>query len=66
MKRSIRPKIYTEPKTLKFTKQQMKAFRVLKKHGINVQNFIRDAVAYKIKAEWPEIRERERNSNIPF
>jgi hypothetical protein len=66
MKRSIRPQIYTEPKTLKFTKQQMAAFDKLKSHGINIQHFIREAVKTKIQAEWPEIKQRFINQQTPF
>lgn len=66
MKHIHRPRIYTEAKTLKFTKQQINTFATLKQHGVNVQHFIRQAVKEKIQREWPEIKERKNRTKIPF
>lgn len=52
------PKIqtYTEIKSFKFSKQQIKAFEELKKYNIDVPNFVRLAIKEKIKRDWKQIQ----------
>ena len=58
--------VYTESKTIKFTKQQMDSLNTLKRYDVDVSRFIRDAVSEKIKRDWKEIKQHKDNSNIPF
>lgn len=39
-------------KVIGFTLQQKRAFEVLEEHGVNVNKFIRQAIAEKIKSDW--------------
>lgn len=57
---------YSYKKVLGFTLQQKKAFAVLESYGINVNNFIRIAVADKIKSDWKSIKEKKERIKIPF
>ena len=57
---------YSYKKVLGFTNQQKKAFEILESYGINVNNFIRIAVADKIKAEWKSIKETKTKGCCPF
>lgn len=53
-------------KVIGFTSQQKKALQTLESYGINVNNFIRIAVAEKIKAEWKSIKETKTKGYCPF
>jgi hypothetical protein len=57
---------YTYKKVIGFTEQQKKALQTLESYGINVNNFIRIAVADKIKAEWKSIKESKTKGYCPF
>ena len=57
---------YSYKKVLGFTNQQKKAFETLESYGINVNNFIRIAVAEKIKADWKSIKETKTKGYCPF
>jgi len=47
---------FTEKKLLLLTKQQMASLEKLSQYGVNVSQFIRDAIKEKIQRDWPEIR----------
>ncbi len=57
---------YSYKKVIGFTNQQKKALQTLESYGINVNNFIRIAVADKIKAEWKSIKETKTKGFCPF
>jgi hypothetical protein len=65
-KRSIKPKTYTISKTIKLTEVQAKTLLILKKHGVNVQDFIREAIKEKINKEWQNIKIKENVNKAPF
>lgn len=43
---------YSESKTFKFSKQQIKAFEKLEEYNVNVSRFVRLAIAEKIKRDF--------------
>ena len=53
-------------KVIGFTKQQKKAFEILEEHGVNVNKFIRQAIAEKIKSDWRNIQEQSNKQYCPF
>lgn len=57
---------YSYKKVIGFTNQQKKALQTLESYGVNVNNFIRIAVADKIKAEWKSIKESKTKGYCPF
>lgn len=57
---------YNYKKVIGFTKQQKKALQTLESYGVNVNQFIRAAVAEKIKAEWKSIKEEKERIKTPF
>ncbi len=48
---------YSYKKVISLTLQQQKALENLKKYDVNVNQFIRSAIADKIKNEWKAIKE---------
>ena len=48
--------IYTESKTIKFSKQQIKVFEELKNYNIDVTKFVRLAIKEKIQRDWKQIK----------
>ncbi len=59
-------KQFAESKTFKFSKQQMDAFRKLEDYNVNVSQFVRLAIAEKIKRDWPSIKEKKEKNKLPF
>ena len=53
-------------KVIGFTKQQKKAFEILEEHGVNVNKFIRQAIAEKIKSASRKIKEQSNKQYCPF
>lgn len=53
-------------KVIGFTLQQKRAFEVLEEHGVNVNKFIRQAIAEKIKSDWCKIKEPTTKEYCPF
>lgn len=53
-------------KVIGFTLQQKRAFEVLEEHGVNVNKFIRQAIAEKIKSDWRKIKEQSNKQYCPF
>lgn len=57
---------YSYKMKIGFTKVQQNSLLKLKSYGINVNQFIRQAISEKIKNEWPEIKEKNnRIKNAP-
>jgi len=57
---------YTEKKLICFTLQQKKAFEKLEKYGVNISQFIRQAIKEKISREWKEIKDNKDKMKLPF
>jgi hypothetical protein len=57
---------YSYKKQIGFTKQQKKAFQVLEKHNVNINQFIREAIIEKLKREWKSIKENKTKEYCPF
>ena len=53
-------------KVISFDLKQKKAFEVLKKHDVNINEFIRIAVREKIKRDWKSIKEEKTKGFCPF
>ena len=53
-------------KVIGFTETQKKAFEILEQYGVNVNQFIRLAVAEKIKRDWKQIKEQNKKSDCPL
>lgn len=53
-------------KVIGFTEQQHKALNTLEYYGVNVNQFIRQAVKEKLAREWKGIKERKDRSKLPF
>ena len=53
-------------KNIGFTKQQKNALKTLENYGVNVNQFIRQAVNEKIKREWKQIKQKKEKVKIPF
>ena len=53
-------------KVIGFTLQQKRAFEILEEHGVNVNKFIRQAIAEKIKSDWRKIKEPTTKEYCPF
>ena len=53
-------------KNIGFTKQQQNALKTLEKYGVNVNQFIRQAINEKIKREWKQIKQKKEKVKIPF
>ncbi len=59
-------KTFEYKKVIGFTLQQKRAFEILEKHGVNVNKFIRQAIAEKIKSDWRKIKEPTTKEYCPF
>lgn len=53
-------------KVIGFTKTQQKTLETLQAHGVNVNQFIREAIKEKIKREWKTIKENKGRVYYPF
>lgn len=56
----------TKSKTIRFSETQMNSLTILENYGINVNQFIRLAVAEKIKKDWKTIKEKKEKIILPF
>jgi hypothetical protein len=57
---------YSYKKVIGFTKQQQNAFKVLEQHNVNINQFIRAAIAEKLKRDWKTIKENKTKEYCPF
>ena len=57
---------YVYKKQLSLTKQQKKAFEVLKQYDVNINDFIRIAISEKLKRDWKSIKEKKEQIYLPF
>ena len=57
---------YTYKKKIGFTDQQKQSMKKLEQYGVNVNQFIRQAIKEKIEREWGSIKENnKRIKNAP-
>ena len=59
-------KQYHYKKVIGLTEQQRQAFVILEDHGVNINKFIRQAIAEKIKKDWKEIKAEKTTFHCPF
>ncbi|MFA9191116.1 hypothetical protein AAGV28_07005 [Flavobacterium sp. FZUC8N2.13] len=57
---------YTKVKVIKITEMQHHTLKKLESYQINVAQFIRDAIAEKIKREYQELILKPKKSDYPF
>ena len=57
---------YTVIHTIRFSKQQSESLQKLKDYDVNISQFIRLAIADKIKRDWKSIKEKKERVKIPF
>ena len=56
----------TEIYTIRFSEKQAESLQKLKDYDVNVSQFIRLAIAEKIKSNWKEIKEKKERVKLPF
>jgi len=52
--------------TIRFSEKQAESLQKLKDYDVNVSQFIRIAIAEKIKLDWKEIKEKKERVKLPF
>ena len=52
--------------TIRFTEKQAESLQKLKDYDVNVSQFIRLAIAEKIKRDWKSIKEKKELVKLPF
>ena len=57
---------YTVIHTIRFSKQQAESLQKLKDYDVNVSQFIRLAIAEKIKRDWKQIKSEKQRVKLPF
>ena len=57
---------YTYKKQIGFTETQRKSLQKLENYGVNVNQFIRQAVKEKINRDWKQIKEEKERIRLPF
>ena len=51
--------------TIRFSEKQAESLQKLKDYDVNVSQFIRLAIAEKIKRDWKQIKEKKRTGETP-
>ena len=57
---------YTVIHTIRFSKQQAESLKKLKDYDVNISQFIRLAIAEKIKRDWKQIKQQQERMKLPF
>ena len=57
---------YTYKKQIGFTEMQRKSLEKLEGYGVNVNQFIRQAIKEKISRDWKMIKEEKERIKLPF
>ena len=52
--------------TIRFSEKQAESLQKLKDYDVNVSQFIRLAIAEKIKLDWQQIKENKQRVKLPF
>ena len=58
--------LYTEVFTLKISSTQKRTLEKLKSRNIKVSDFVRKAIAEKIKRDYAELQEKQKKEYNPF
>jgi hypothetical protein len=53
-------------KTIRFTENQMESLTILEQYGINVNQFIRQAIKEKLERDWKSIKQNKQKTKCPF
>lgn len=53
-------------KQIGFTENQHKSLLKLESYGVNVNQFIRQAIKEKISRDWKQIKENKEKEKLPF
>ena len=56
----------TKSKIIRFSEVQMNSLTILESYGVNVNQFIRIAVAEKLQKDWKIIKEKKEKIICPF
>ena len=56
----------TEIYTIRFSVQQAESLQKLKDYDVNISQFIRLAIAEKIKRDWKQIKSEKQRVKLPF
>ena len=59
-------KKYTKVKVIKITDIQYSTLKKLDSYGINVAQFVRDAISEKIKSEYSDLIPKPKKEHCPF
>jgi len=59
-------KLYTKTKVIRISESQLKTLQKMKAYNVDVGQFIRDAIADKIKREYQELIPKQPKFKIPF
>lgn len=57
---------YTYKKQIGFTETQRKSLETLSYYGVNVNQFIRQAIKEKLQRDWKTIKEKKNKVFCPF
>ena len=57
---------YTKTKVIRISETQLKTLQKMKSYNVDVSQFIRDAIATKIKAEYKELIPKPKTEYYPF
>ena len=52
--------------TIRFSDEQINSLNKLKDYDVNISQFIRIAIAEKIKRDWKQIKEEKQRVKLPF
>lgn len=58
--------LYTKTKVIRISEIQLKTLQKMKSYNVDVGNFIREAIAEKIKKEYKELILKPKKSECPF
>ena len=64
--KNIMKPLYTEVFTLKISSTQKRTLEKLKSRNIKVSDFVRKAIAEKIKRDYAELQEKPKKEYCPF
>ncbi|MBV2197047.1 MAG: hypothetical protein KUL78_11170 [Flavobacterium sp.] len=59
-------KVNTVRQVIMISEKQAESLKTLKKHNINVSQFIRQAIKEKLKRDWKIIKESNKKEYCPF
>jgi len=57
---------YVYKKQIGFTKQQQSSLKILEDYGVNVNQFIRQAIKEKLQRDWPTIKKKKEKTKYKF